>query len=327
MKAWVTPEGWKRKGSSFGHSAGGDRAPKGPGATHSSSRGIRLPWLRNLLVAAKMNVTGVDTMKAGAALAKRTGADLSVISVIKPSRSPERPDLERGSVAEWVESQRNRIRRFVETELARVDCEPKLVHVSSGNPASIIAIFAEQTASELLMLGTHRSSGFGSILPGSTGEGIVKESEIPVLSTSGEGIGPFKRILIPVDLSGQSLSLLDWARRLAWIDGAEIRVIHSEGLVKRLWLALTFRGDHTFRGRAWRRFMRRFWESDFPGHPQIVVRRGHPGRAVLREARTWDADLLVIGMRRLDLPLVKRLGRTAKYLLRHGGRSILAIPD
>jgi nucleotide-binding universal stress UspA family protein len=327
MKEWVTPEGWKRKGPAAGHSVGGDPTSVGPVVAPFSSRGIRLPWLRNLLVAAKMNVTGVDTIKAGAALAKRTGADLSVISVIKPSMSLARADPEEGSAPEWVESEKNRIRRFVETELAKVGCEAKLVHVSSGNPANIIAIFAEQTASDLLMLGTHRSSGFGSILPGSAGEGIVRESEIPVLSTSGGGIGPFKRILIPVDLSRRSQSLLDWARRLAWVDGAEIRVIHSEGLVKRLWLALTFRGDRTFRGQAWRRFMRRFWESDFPGQPQIVVRRGHPGRAVLREARTWDADLLVIGTRRLNLPFVKRLGRTAKYLLRHGGRSILAIPD
>jgi nucleotide-binding universal stress UspA family protein len=179
----------------------------------------------------------------------------------------------------------------------------------------------------LVVVGTHHSSGFESLLPGSWGEKIVKESGVPVLATTREVDSSFRRILVAVDLSGHSQSLLDWASRLAWTDGAEVRVIHAEGLLRRLWIALTFRGDRTFRGSAWRRFMRRFWESDFPGQPQVILRKGHPGRAVLREARSWDADLLVIGTRRLGLPFTNRLGKTAKYLLRHGGRSILAVPD
>ena len=278
-------------------------------------------------MAAKMNVRGADTIKVGAALAERTGSNLSVISVTKPPKAPEQLNLEEGQVSESVDPQQILVRRPDKTEFERAGNELKLVHLSSGNPARIIALFAEQTGADLVMLGTHRSSGFESLLPGSAGENIVKESGVPVLASTREGNSPFKRILIAVDLSGHSQSLLDWACRLAWVDGSEVRVIHSEGLSRRLWMALTFRSNRAFQGPAWRRFMRQFWESDLPGHPQVILRKGHPGRAVLREARAWDADLLVIGTRRLSPPFVKRLGRTARYLLRHGGRSILAVPN
>lgn len=285
------------------------------------------PRISNLLVAAKMNVTGADAMKAGAALAERAGAHLSVISVIEPRQTPEPLNPEEGQRSEWMESMRNRIRRFIKTEFEGIGYEPKRVHVSSGNPAGLVAIFAEQTASELLIIGPHRASDFDSILPGSPGEKIIRESKVPVLALGRNGSTPFKRILVAVDLSLHSQILLDWASRLAWIDDSEIRVVHSEALWRGPWRSLTFQSSRTFRRPSWRRLMRRFLESELPGNPQIVLRKGHPGRAVLREARTWNADLLVIGTRRLSLPFSMRIGRTTKYLLRHGGRSILAVSD
>ena len=266
-------------------------------------------------------------MTAGAALAERTGAELSVISIVEPSRSPERFPLAEGRGSEWVESQRNQVRGFVGKELEQGGFKPALVYVSSGNPASLIAVFAEQSASDLLMVGTHRSSGFESVMAGSPGEKIIKHSVIPVMAATREGSGPFKRILVAVDLSVHSQSLLNWAGRLAWANGSEVRVIHSEGPWRRLGLALTFRGYRPFRGGAWRRLIKRILDSEFPGRPQVILRKGHPGRVILREARTWDADLLIIGMRRFSYPFMTRLGRTAKYLLRHGGRSVLAVPN
>lgn len=306
---------------------GRNQSSGGPSFPPSFPGSGRLPWLTNLLVATKLNVGGADAVNAGAALAERTGAKLSVISVVEPPGSPERLPPAEGRISEWLDSQRSRVRKFVEKELDQTGFKPRLVHVSSGDPTSLIPIFAELSASDLLLVGTHRSSGFESILAGSPGEQIVKHSGVPVLAATRGGGGPFKRILIAVDLSIHSQPLLDWAGRLAWADGSEVRVVHSEGPLKRLWFSLTFRGYRIFRGRAWRRFIRRFRESEFPGHPQVILRKGHPGRAVLREARKWDADLLVIGMRRLSFPSKARLGRTAKYVLRHGGRSILAVPN
>ena len=121
-----TSKEWKEDRPRLVQSVGGDGASGGPSFTPPLSGRGRLPWLRNLLVAAKMNVTGADTMKAGSALAERTGAHLSVVSVIEPSKAPEQVELEKGQVSEWIGSQQKQVRGFVETEFESADYKPKL---------------------------------------------------------------------------------------------------------------------------------------------------------------------------------------------------------
>jgi nucleotide-binding universal stress UspA family protein len=306
--------------------ADGGRKPGGSSPIRAVPVRGKPSWVRNLLVAVRPDMSGSSALNAGAALAERTGAKLSAVSVVEALGSSEQVPPEADRVSEEVDSQSARVRTALEQKLERAGLKPKFVHVTSGHPAGLVGVFAEQSPTDLLIIGSHVSHGFESVRAGSTGEQIVKGSRLPVMVATRGGSSRFRRILIAVDLSNHSHSVLEWAHRLAWVDFSEVRVVHSEGPWKRLWKWLTFRGSRPFQGRPWQRFLGRFWELKFPGENRIFLRHGHAGRAVLREARVWNADLIVIGMRRFNWPSRARLGKTTKYVLRQGGRSTVVVP-
>ena len=281
----------------------------------------------NILVATKLNGSCKGAVTAGIALAKRAGAKLSVVSVVDPGRSIDRTGVEEGQAPDWVTEHQNGLQDSVEQELERAGVKSDFVGVLVGNPSTLVTSYVEESHSDLVVLGTHRSSDFERIIAGSTGEKIIRHSKVPVLVATQRDGEPFRRVIVAVDLSSRFYPLLDWASSFAWANGSEVCVVHSEGALKRLWMTLTFRGNRTFLRGPWRRFFSRFWETKLPGQPFVILRRGHAGRVLLREARKWDADLIIMGVRRFGFPVANRLGRTAKYVLRHGGRSVLAVPS
>ena len=287
----------------------------------------KTPPLRNIVVATDLSVGGKAAVTAGAALAERAGAKLSVVSVVEPPKSPELQHPTEPGIAEWVNSQQDLVRMKVGLELEEAGLRSTLVHVSAGDPPSLVAAFAQKLHSNLVMVGAHRLSRFERVLAGSTGEEIIRHSACPVMVATRNGSGPFQRILVAVDLSPGFQSILDQASQLAQCDGSEVRVVYSEEPSKSFWRKLTFQDYRTHRQNDRRRFEESIRESQFPGQPQSIVLHGHAGPAVLREARKWDADLIVMGVRRFKLLFPTRIGRTSRYVLRHGDRSIMVVPN
>jgi nucleotide-binding universal stress UspA family protein len=139
--------------------------------------------------------------------------------------------------------------------------------------------------------------------------------------------GPFRRILVAVDLSPTSLAVINTALEMAQGDASEVQVVHSEEASKSFWCNLKFWDPHGDLSGDRQRFEGLVRDSGLPGEPSAIVLHGHPGRAVLNQAREWEADLIVMGLRRFNFPFWTRLGRTARYVLRHGDRSIVLVPD
>jgi nucleotide-binding universal stress UspA family protein len=227
---------------------------------------------------------------------------------------------------EWVDQQQGLFRRRIEEELEEIGLGSVLIHVSVGDPANLISAFAQRLRSNLLVVGAHRLSRFERILAGSTGERIVRYSGCPVMIATPGGDGPFRRILVAVDLSRDSVAVLDAAERLAECDGSEVQVVYSETPSKALVRKVTFQGHRSKLLRDRLRFEELAREAHFPQQPLCTVLHGHAGRAVLNEGRNWDADLIVLGARRWKRLASTRLGRTSRYVLRHGDRSIVVVP-
>ena len=286
-----------------------------------------MPRLRNLVVATDLSVGGTNAVTVGGALAGRTGARLAVVSVVEPPVCPDLPYPAEPGVGEWVDSLQDKARRKLEVELQQAGLRSALIFVGVGDPASLIAAFAKKFRSNLVLMGAHRLSRFERILAGSTGERIIRHSVCPVMVATRDGDGPFKRILVAVDLSRNSHAVVDAAVTLAQADGSEIRIVYSEEPWKSIWRRLTFRNHRALRRDDRQRFEGLVQESHLPEQTQTVVLHGPAGRAVLREAQKWNADLIVLGVRRIRLLFPTRLGRNSRYVLRHGDRSIVMVPN
>ncbi len=316
----------ERDGSFSALPVGDDPKSEVRGSTAEVSGTNTAPKLRSIVAATDLSAGGTAAVNAGAALAKRSGARFSVISIVEPPQGQDLLHPAGPGMAGWVDFRQDEVRRDAEIELEEAGLGSTLLHIAVGDPVDLVASFAEKLQSDLVIVGAHRLSRYERVLAGSTGERLAQHSRCPVMVATRKGIGPFKRILAAVDLSPSSRAILDKANQLARCDGSEVRVLYSEERPENLWNKITLHGDWEHYKRKRQRFEGLVREAPFPGQPLTIVLHGHAGRAVLREAEKWDADLIVMGVRRLKFLFPNRLGRTARYVLRHGDRSIVVVP-
>ncbi len=114
-------------------------------------------------------------------LAQRYGARLQLLHVNEPINFPEFYDLAVPSPGEELE------RRSLEAlhELMAAVGGPEVpfeVHAAVGRPAIEIAAFADQQASDLVVIATHGLTGIQRLVMGSTAEKVVRVCASPVLS-------------------------------------------------------------------------------------------------------------------------------------------------
>jgi nucleotide-binding universal stress UspA family protein len=104
------------------------------------------------------------------------------------------------------------------------------VVVETGPPANRILARANGLPADLVVIGTHGTSGFEHLLLGSVTEKVLRKAACPVLTVPPHARTtsrlPFKRLLCPVDFSESSLAALDFAFSLAREGDAEVTVLH-----------------------------------------------------------------------------------------------------
>lgn len=305
------------------HPAGVEEAgvPTWSSGPHEGAR------VRNIVAATDLSAGGSHAVAVASALAKRAGVKLSVLSVVELSRGPETRYTPDPAGSEWLDLRQEEVRRSIDRELKAMGAGPALVHVGAGDPPTVVAAFAGKFRSSLVVVGAHRLSSFQRVLAGSTGERIAQYAGCPVLVASGRGTGPFEKILVAVDLTPESPSILAYAGHLAQLEGAELRVVFSEEPSSALWRKVALRNL----GSVWREGRRRYEELfasvPLPDRAESVVLFGSAGRAILGEAQRWGANLVVLGIRTHRFLAPGRLGRTARHVLRQGDLSILVVPN
>lgn len=95
----------------------------------------------------------------------------------------------------------------------------------------VILDYAASEDIDIIVVGTHGRRGIRHLLLGSVAEEVIHEATCDVLSVrmlpdEGDEARPIQRILVPLDLTGQSRGLVAAARRLAAGYGAELHLMH-----------------------------------------------------------------------------------------------------
>lgn len=204
-----------------------------------------------------------------------------------------------------------------------VAAEVVVERVSSVHRALLHRI--KTTQPDLTVMATHGRGGIGHLLLGSVTEKVVQQVHRPVLcirSTEHPGSLPYRRILVPTDLSLVSRLPFPVAAFLARAFGAEVIGLH---VVPSVTLA-TLSGVPEARplvipseAHLWS-----FFQADFEGLPLTAqVHSGPVWERIVNVARVEKADLIVMSTRGHDSLADRILGSNTERVVRHAPCPVL----
>jgi nucleotide-binding universal stress UspA family protein len=104
------------------------------------------------------------------------------------------------------------------------------VEIELGLPINRILDRASSLPADVIVMGTHGTSGFEHFVLGSVTEKVLRKARCPVLTVPPRAHAmsrlPFKHLLCAVDFSDASLAGIRWAMSLARESGASVTLLH-----------------------------------------------------------------------------------------------------
>ena len=214
--------------------------------------------------------------------------------------------------------------------------------IDTGQPASHILDRANSLPADLIVMGTHGTSGFEHLILGSVTEKVLRKAACPVLTVPPRAQAtsrlPFKRLLCAVDFSDSSLTALQYAFSLAHESDAELTILHvlewpweepPPPVLEELPFAQGFALAEYRRyceKSATVRLASLVPDAVRASRPPVIrLRNGKPYVEILRVAAEDSADLIVIGVRGrnpLDLGL---FGSTTNHVVRRACCPVLTL--
>jgi universal stress protein E len=290
-------------------------------------------------------VVGVDfsdcsrvALGQAARLAKWNDATLHVLHVIESLVATELAEL----LPEPAEATRNALIADAETRLQQwieqLDLMPTK-HVSKvviGAPIDEMRKQVETTAADLLVLGTHGSSGKGQ------GTGIlatkcVRKIGDKVLLVSDRQKGPFRDVVACVDFSEHSRAAVEQAIRVALQDGSKLHLLH---VYSAPWHHLHYRAPTPAASPDFKRqyldglrrrldaFLDEFASDLKALHIEAsseLIEGEHYARGIISYVQESAADLVVLGTRGRTNLRYLLMGSTAERVVLESPCCVLAV--
>ncbi len=210
----------------------------------------------------------------------------------------------------------NKVAAGLRTKGAVVD-----VHVLTGKPAQTLVDMAVRGGFNLIVMCTRGKTGLKRLLMGSVAEEVLRISPVPVLIvqplTKLSGKPEFKRIVVPLDGSHRSGSILPYAAALAKATGARILFMTivepraKEDLPVEVWARNMFKEQKQLHKEGIQ--------------TELAIRYGDPALEILSFGATHNADLIAMSTHgRTGLDRV-RYGSVAEKVLRQGKAPLLIL--
>jgi nucleotide-binding universal stress UspA family protein len=136
---------------------------------------------QRVLIALDESPVAIHAMEKGVDLAKALGAQIALVYVVDPTLASAPEGGLPASV--MLDDLRQEGRRLLKAASLRIGGDsPPWEYLVEGSPSWEIIKAAEEWNADLIVLGTHGRSGISRALLGSTAEGVVRHSQIPVLT-------------------------------------------------------------------------------------------------------------------------------------------------
>jgi nucleotide-binding universal stress UspA family protein len=215
------------------------------------------------------------------------------------------------------------------------------VVIDVGSPADIILEHAKGLPADLIVMGTHGTSGFQRLVLGSVTERVLRRAPCPVLTIPPRAESsselPFARVLCAVDFSEASLDAVTTALGLAQDSRAVLTLLHVMEWPWEEPPAPTLEGlpaEQGFALEEFRRYVERSAKdrlnslvpgSTSPSQVTTRLRNGKPYVQILHVAAEERSDLIVLGVRGRN-PLDEALfGSTTNQVVRRASCPVLTV--
>jgi nucleotide-binding universal stress UspA family protein len=212
---------------------------------------------------------------------------------------------------------------------------PVETRIELGPPQAQIVSVAAASKADLIVMGTHGTSGLEYLVLGSVTEHVLRHAPCPVLTVPPRSRStaslPFRHLLVPVDFSDWSLGAVEAAWRLAQEADAHVTLLHAVDWTLDDELALAGvpgpsrpieRDLAEIRERLCRLVPASVREWC---RPDVRVVSGRPFRAILQTAEETRADLIVMGVHGRSPLGLAMFGSTTNQIVRRALCPVLTL--
>lgn len=300
--------------------------------------------MQHILCPFDFSTFSAHALSQASVLARRTGARLTVLHVYLSVAPPTSVDsVDESSLQAMAPADLERLQRKLAAACAArvhadVPCDLVLV---GGAPVSVILDYAAVNAVDLIVMGTHGTSGFQHLLLGSVTEKVLRKAICPVLTVppraGDEAVAAFRHALCAVDFSESSRQAARAAAAMVEGPAAKVTLLHvlewpwheppvpgMEGVPASQVAALV----------DYRHYLEKGASDGLKGigatlggaaEADTLVRFGKPYVELLDAAREVEADLVVLGVQGRGAVDIGFFGSTANQVVRRATCPVLTV--
>jgi nucleotide-binding universal stress UspA family protein len=273
-------------------------------------------------------------------LARAFGRDLTLVHVMQPP-SPHAAGGRHDAIS-W-EIARHEALRYLERfrdEASAAMGRPVDIRLEQGQPAERIAATARELAVDMTVLGSHGQRSVAETPTGGTTRKLLAAIRTAVMIAPSAGVAGGvtvpTRILVPLDGSPRSESVLPAAVNLANSFGADLILAHvvQESAPSALLeiadsvaLARTLAGRLAAAAEQYLDQLARRLAHSGPTIQKLVIRHRNERQGLLELARLAQADLVVLSAHGAACDSARALGNVTSYLLGHAALPLLVLQD
>lgn len=289
--------------------------------------------IRKLLAATDFSEPARDAVVRAAYLAKQTDAQLDLMHVINSSSLTELRKLL--GLTDEVDSTLEDDSRAMLLELCKsIEHQTGLApapQLRTGLVEEEVMKAAEQ--SDMLVLGARGQSPLREVFLGTTAEKLLRKSSRPVLINKAPAEGPYKRVMVTMDLVSGSGATLEMAMQIA--PDAKISVVHVFDLPfeGKLWLAGVSESDiQRYRNQATQQAHEKICTIAASAcGPTVmlnpIIKNGDAARVILEQHEGLAPDLIIVGRRNRLAIGEMLLGSVTRHILSYARCDVLIVQE
>ena len=272
-------------------------------------------------------------------LARALASTLTLVHVMQPRGAPAGThtdaldwEIARQDARTYVEG----LQRSAVLALGR----PVAVRIEQGHAAERIVALGGELGADLTVLGSHHARDASASSLGSTVQQVVAVARGSVFiahaAASGRIAASVRRIIVPLDGSLRTESVLPIAVRVARGYHAELVLVH---LVEELAPTLVLRDEEDLalarrlmvrleaNGGAYLEGLRARLARDGLAVRTLVARHANPRRGILETSARERADLIIVSAHGAACDAGRMFGSVAEYVLAHATAPLLILQD
>ena len=276
--------------------------------------------IKKVLVPFDFSETSEIAVEEATALAKLLKADLFLIHVMDFNERYYFIERETQTIiTSPVEFERAIEKRMdkVKESIERKSGIKTEVYTTTGTIHSEVISFSKKKKIDLIIMGTHGTSGYKEMFMGSNAQRVVTLSDIPVLTIQKKiNKSEFKNILIPIDNSFHSREKVNIAMFIADLFGSKIHLIGLPSFTDKM-------GLNKFKLKL--ESVEKIIHSNNLAYKTTILQGENLPQAALKYASQNNCDLIVINTGHESRTTGIFLGAFAQQIVNHSSIPVLSL--